>query len=201
MDINELGRILGQRFHIVAGDGAIALKELALPAGANVLDVGTGAGNFAIFLASQGYQVLTGEPSTDASRYARQDWTHNARKAGLLDRIRFQAFDASQMPFESGAFDAVFFFGVLHHIAEEIRGDVLREALRVSKEKGPVVFFEPRPIMLEKVRGEDPGHPPAADPSRYLTVPQIDERRIAGAYMDISIYRKATPSPLAPATP
>jgi len=191
MDINELGRILGQRFHIVAGDGALALQELALPAGANVLDVGTGAGNFAIFLASQGYQVLTGEPSTDASRYARQDWTHNARKAGLLDQIRFQAFDASQMPFESGVFDAVFFFGVLHHIAEDIRQDVFREALRVVREKGAVVFFEPRREMLEKIWNDDPHHPAAADPSTYLTDPRVEERRIAGAFMDLFVYRKS----------
>jgi hypothetical protein len=51
--------------------------------------------------------VLTGEPSTDRSHYAGRDWALNAKRAGVLDKIRFQAFDASKLPFESEAFDAV----------------------------------------------------------------------------------------------
>jgi hypothetical protein len=32
--------------------------------------------------------------------------------------------------------DAAFFFGVLHHIDENVRSEVFREALRVFKENG-----------------------------------------------------------------
>src|SRR4051812_22546040 len=100
MDRETVSKVLGPRFEIVAGDGGLALRELGLPAGAAVLDVGTGAGNFAIFLALQGYRVVTGEPGTDTSRYAGQDWASNAENVGVRDRIRFEPFDAGNMPFE-----------------------------------------------------------------------------------------------------
>lgn len=191
MDSQEAGKILGPHFEAVARDSAIALKELGLPDDAAVLDVGTGSGDSAIYLALQGHRVVTGEPSTDTSHYAGKDWAPHAESVGVLDKIRFQAFDAKKMPFESGAFDAVFFFGVLHHIDEKDRGDVLREALRVLKDNGVAVFFEPRKNMLEKLRVNDPGHPPAANPSDYLAGRSIRKRRIEGFFMDIFIYENA----------
>src|SRR5215472_19016747 len=168
MGTKVMAKILGPRFDAVSKDGGRSLKELGLPPDAAILDVGTGNGNFAIYLASQGFQVLTGEPSTDRSHYAGRDWALNAKKAGVLDKIRFQAFDASKLPFESEAFDAVFFCGVLHHVSEHLRGDVFREALRVSKRNGVVVFFEPRREMLERLWVDDPSHPLAANPAAYL---------------------------------
>jgi SAM-dependent methyltransferase len=191
MDTKATGAILDPRFEAVSGDGARALKELGLPADAAILDVGTSNGKFAIYLASQGYQVLTGEPSTDKSHYAGKDWALNAKKAGVLDNIRFEAFDASKLPFESEAFDAVFFFGVLHHIDENVRSEVFREALRVSKENGAVVFFEPRKEMLAKIWIDDPCHPLAANPSNYVPDQRTREHRIEGSLMDIFIYKKA----------
>jgi SAM-dependent methyltransferase len=95
------------------------------------------------------------------------------------------------MPFEPEAFDAVFFFGVLHHIDEAVRTDVFREALRVSKTNGVVVFFEPRKEMLERLWVDDPGHPLAANPLSYLPEEGASEHRIEGTLMDIFIYRKA----------
>jgi len=183
--------ILGPRFAIVSKDGALALRELGLPAGAAVLDVGTGSGNFAIYLALEGYRVVTGEPHTDTSRYANQDWAARADQAGVRDRIRFESFDASRMPFAAGSFDAVFFFGVLHHVTERARSDVLREALRVVKADGSVVFFEPRQEMLEKLWVDDPDHPPAANPSDYISDRTVRQRRIEGSYMDIFIYSRS----------
>src|SRR6516164_3543300 len=195
MDTKVMAKILGPRFDAVSEDGGRALKELRLPPDAAILDVGTGNGNFAIYLASQGFQVLTGEPSTDRSHYAGKDWALNAKKVGVLDKIRFEAFDASKLPFESEAFDAVFFFGVLHHVSEHLRGDVLREALRVSKQNGAVVFFEPRMEMLQRLWADDPGHPLAANPSGYLPDASIREHRIEGSFMDIFIYKKAMAFP------
>jgi SAM-dependent methyltransferase len=190
MDREAVAKVLGPRFEIVAADGALALRDLALPAGAEVLDVGTGAGNFAIFLALGGYHVVTGEPAADTSRYAGKDWASNAERVGVRERIRFEPFDAGRMPFAAGAFDAVFFFGVLHHVDEAARADAVRQALRVCKAGGAVVFFEPRRETLEMLWAEDPDHPPAAKPSDYLGDANVRERRIEGAYMDVFIFRK-----------
>ncbi len=183
--------IFGDMYGAIANDGAIALQELGLSADAAILDVGTGEGKFAVYLASQGYDVLTGEPSDDSSHYAGKDWEQNAERFGVRDRIRFQAFDASEMPFDSDAFDAVFFFGVLHHVDEAARGDVLKEALRVAKGDGAVVFFEPRQAMLEKIWANDPSHPLPANPADYLSGQSVRERRFEGEIMDIVIYKKA----------
>jgi SAM-dependent methyltransferase len=196
MDTETIGKILGGNFDAVATDGARALQELRLPPDAAILDVGTGKGNFAIYLASRGFRVLTGEPSTDTSRYAGQDWAANAEKAGLSDRIRFEHFEASRLPFEAEAFDVVFFFGVLHHIHESLRRKVFSEALRVAKRDGAVVFFEPRRVMLEKIWVDDPSHPLAANPSNYLADQNVQESKISGSYMDVFIYRKVAGTPV-----
>lgn len=178
------------RFQAIHDDGARAMAELGLPADAEVLDVGTGSGSFAVYLATWGCRVLTGEPATDTSQYAGRDWAVEAEKAGVRDRIRFEFFDAAGMPFAGGRFAAVFFFGVLHHIGEAARKDVLREALRVATAEGAVVFLEPRQEMLELVRRDDPEHPPAANPAEYLSGANVREQRIDGSQMDIYIYRK-----------
>lgn len=192
MDDQDVSEIMGPMFESLAKDGAAALKALDLPADAKVLDVGTGEGKFAIFLALQGFDVLTGEPATDETRYAGKDWASAAGAMGVRDKIRFEPFDAGAMPFEADSFGAVFFFGVLHHIDEQNRADALREALRVVKPDGAVVFFEPKEATLEKLWVKDPGHPPAADPSAYLAGQAVTEERRIGAMMDIFIYRHAS---------
>ena len=188
MDIDEAASRLGGRFNVIAADGTRALETLELPKGAKVLDVGTGAGNFAIFLALQGYDVVTGEPATDQTHYAGKDWALNADKVGVKDSIAFQPFDASDMPFAPGTFDAVFFFGVLHHIDEGVRADVFREALRVVKPGSAVAFFEPSAKLLETIKVDDPTHPPAARPSEYTAGLPVSENRLQGEMMDIYIY-------------
>ena len=191
MDMDKVAEILGPMFADIAADGDVALAALGLSADAAILDVGTGSGNFAIFLADRGFWVLTGEPADDTSQYAGRAWDENARKLGVEDRIGFQAFDAGDMPFEPGRFDAVFLFGVLHHVAEDAREQVFRETLRVAGDDGAVVFFEPRPETLVRIREKEPDHPEQAVPSLYAPANAVREQRIEGTLMDIFIYTKA----------
>ncbi|MBN7798584.1 class I SAM-dependent methyltransferase [Parahaliea mediterranea] len=181
--------VLGPIFSSISADVSLALEVLELPHDAALLDVGTGDGYCAIALALQGYQVLTGEPETDLSAYAGKNWSLNAEKVGVQEKIQFQAFDASKMPFSSQQFDAVFFFGVLHHVDENDRASVVREALRVTARNGAAIFFEPKSSMLEKIWAVDPDHPLPADPSNYLPARQPAGQHMTGEIMDISIYR------------
>ncbi len=190
MNTDKASEILSPAFKAIASDAATVLAMLELPASAAVLDVGTGEANFAIYLALEGFEVITGEPATDSSQYANKPWEDSARKLGVRDRIRFDAFDASDMPYSTDAFDAVFFFGVLHHVEEKLRDAVLRESLRVAKNNGAVVFFEPKPETLERVWQTDPSHPEAADPSRYAPEGAKLESKTTGSLMDIYIYRQ-----------
>jgi len=182
--------ILGPMYKNIKNDGKLALSELNLSEGAAILDVGTGAGKSAIFLAGEGYDVTTGEPETDTTHYANLAWAENAEKMGVRDRIKFQSFDASDMPFETANFEAVFFFGVLHHVDEPLREAVIAEALRVTEDKGAVVFFEPSKETLGKIWKNDPGHPLAANPADYLSDPNMAVSPIKGRMMDIFIYGK-----------
>jgi len=73
---------------------------------------------------------LTGEPADDESIYAKHPWRENAEKVGVDHLIEFKSFDASDMPFEENTFDAIFFLGTFHHVAEDCRVKVLQECLR-----------------------------------------------------------------------
>lgn len=183
--MTEVKASLGPRFAAVAGDCEMALERLGLAPGAAVLDAGTGSGNCAIALAAAGFAVTTGEPAEDRSMYARRDWESAAEQVGVREQIRFVPFDASELPFSDGEFEAVFFFGVLHHIPEQRRPIALREAMRVARKA--VAFLEPGAAMLAKVREDDPAHPEAADPTLYGEWPV---ERFGGAWMEGYLYMK-----------
>lgn len=188
--IEKASEILGPGFRAIAADGAMALDELKLSTDANVLDVGTGEANFAIYLALAGFDVVTGEPDTDESRYAGHDWEENAERLGVREKIHFQTLDGNAIPFANEAFDAIFYFGVLHHIDEPLRDGVFLETLRVSKKGGAIVFFEPKRETLERVWQTDPSHPHAADPSKYAPEEVVLESKTVGSVVDIYIFRR-----------
>ena len=191
MDVKKISETMGPFFETLARDVAAVIQKLGLSPAADILDVGTGDGYSAIILAASGYKVLTGEPATDDSRYAGKNWQERAEKVGVLDRIRSMPFAAEDMPFPDGSFDAVFFFGVLHHIEESLRRETFREAMRVTKDKGTVVFFEPTKEMLPKILLKDPEHPAAACPADYASEFKKCEARLPGTFMDAFIFTKS----------
>lgn len=187
---------LDSNFERVAKNFEKAFRAVKLKKNAEVLDVGTGRGYSAIFLATQGYKVTTGEPTEDTSDYSKKNWKENARKMEVEDKIQFQAFSADKMPFEDNRFDGIFFFGVLHHIKENVRNKVAAETARVIKEGGIIAFFEPNAEMLENVRKEHPDHPVAANPDLcFQNLDHLSKRYLPGDMMDIYIYQKTQPHP------
>ena len=184
-------KVLAEFLAPALSDGQKALEALDLPVGAEVLDVGTGVGMFAIYLAVNDFQVITGEPEADSTIYAKKDWKSNAQRFGLEDKIAFRNFDASDMPFDSARFDAVFFFGALHHIDEEVREMAVSEGVRVCKQNGAVVFFEPTQNTLQRIWDSDPQHPMAADPGYYLKDNSIEVTKLEGDIMNVYILKFA----------
>ena len=121
--------------------GLAATVELAKLAGittdTSVLDVGSGVGGPARFLAaSYGCQVTgidLSEPFVDAARYL-------TKRTGQGERVSFETASALALPFDDGRFDVV----LLQHVAMNIsdRARLYREIRRVLKLSGRFATYD-----------------------------------------------------------
>jgi SAM-dependent methyltransferase len=121
--------------------GIAATAELAAAAGldasAHVLDLGCGIGGPARYLATTLGCKVTGvdlsPPFIDAARYLTE-------RCGLGDRVTFEVGDALGLPFEAGAFDAVF----LQHVAMNIedRAGLYAEVRRILGPGGRFATYD-----------------------------------------------------------
>jgi sarcosine/dimethylglycine N-methyltransferase len=121
--------------------GLAATAELAKLAGitadAAVLDVGSGVGGPARFLAATYGCRVTGvdlsEPFVDAARYL-------SERTGQSGQVLFQTASALELPFDDGLFDVV----LLQHVAMNIseRARLYREIRRVLKPGGRFATFD-----------------------------------------------------------
>lgn len=97
--------LLGDSFH----PGGLSLTErigqlLALSADDHVLDVASGRGESAIFLAQKFGCRVTG---VDLGNANVADATSRAQAANVANRVRFELGDAEQLKFADAAFDAI----------------------------------------------------------------------------------------------
>jgi SAM-dependent methyltransferase len=132
--------------------GLAATAELARLAGItadmSVLDVGSGVGGPARFLASAFGCQVTGidlsEPFVDAARYLTE-------RTGQSAQVSFQTGSALELPFDDGCFDVV----LLQHVAMNIsdRTRLYREIRRVLKSGGRFATFD---VVLN---GGEPHYP------------------------------------------
>lgn len=106
-----------------------ALERAALRPGSRVLDVGSGASIFPVFLAGAGHRV------------AALDRTLPTRLgAGNGVEIGYVGGDLTALPFEDGAFDAVFCVSVIEHLPESDIPIALREMERVLRHGCPLLL-------------------------------------------------------------
>ncbi|TAI62521.1 class I SAM-dependent methyltransferase [Bradyrhizobium sp. Leo170] len=121
--------------------GLAATAELARLAGIaadmSVLDVGSGVGGPARFLAATHGCRVTGvdlsEPFVDAARYLTE-------RTGQGERVSFETASALDLPFDDGHFDVV----LLQHVAMNIsdRARLYREIRRVLKAGGRFAIYD-----------------------------------------------------------
>ncbi len=126
------------QFHSIGLAATDELVKLAgLTAEMSVLDVGSGVGGPARFVAANCGCKVTGidlsDPFVEAARYL----TERTRQSG---QVSFQVASALELPFGDGAFDAVLMQHVAMNITERAR--LYRELRRVLKAGGRFAIFD-----------------------------------------------------------
>jgi len=102
-----------------------------------VLDVGTGTGRFAIYLAQKGINVVAIDSSKEMVEIAQK----KAQQEGCQHRIQFIVSDIENLPFKDKSFDGVCSIIVLIHLA--CRYYAVSELSRVLKPGGVAVLDVP----------------------------------------------------------
>ncbi|SDX38511.1 Methyltransferase domain-containing protein [Marininema mesophilum] len=105
-----------------------------IPEGAQVLDVGCGAGREAVFLASQNYKAIGVDFSKEALKIAET----RAREAEVT--VDWRQGDVLDLPVETGSIDFVNDRGCFHVISEDQRGQYASELSRVLRPGGRILL-------------------------------------------------------------
>lgn len=130
---------IGQNSWLTANELRQFIEMLALTSESNVLEVASGSGGPALFLAQTVKSYVTG---VDINENGIANANRMVTVQGLSARVRFQLIDASQpLPFPNESFDAIICVDSINHLPN--RSKVFREWHRVLKLGGQVLFTDP----------------------------------------------------------
>ena len=136
--LETYGEDLGQSSWLTAGEWLDFADQLGVRQGSDVLEVGSGSGGPAVYLADKRGCRVTG---VDVNAQGVRNAMDLARNHGLAERVHFQAVDASKpLPFANDSFDAVVANDAMCHIPN--RPAVLRDWLRVLRPGGRALFTD-----------------------------------------------------------
>ena len=168
------GEDIGQSSWITAADWLDYADRLHVDAASHVLEVGSGSGGPAIYLAvNRGCRITGVDINANGVANARR----LAEARGLADRVTFEVGDAGKpLPFDSRSFDAVVSNDAMCHVADRLA--VLRELHRLLKPGGRILFTDAM-ILTGLVSDEEI----AARTSIgfYLIVPPGENERLIAA--------------------
>lgn len=117
-----------------------AIQALALPANANIVEVGSGAGWASCYLMGLGYKVRCVEPSAAMIAAARENLGQFAARHALeplLANVEFECAMFEETSAPDGWADGLLFFESLHHLVDERRAAA--QAFRALKIGGRLV--------------------------------------------------------------
>jgi len=132
------GEDIGQSSWLTADDWLRFADLAGVRENSRVLEVGSGSGGPAIYLAAERGCHVTG---VDINEHGIENGRRLAEDRGLADRVRFDSVDASKpLPFSDATFDAVLSNDAMCHIANRL--DALRDWHRVVRSGGRILFTD-----------------------------------------------------------
>jgi SAM-dependent methyltransferase len=132
------GEDLGQSSWLTAGEWLEFADQLGVGPGTEVLEVGSGSGGPAIYLAAARECRITG---VDINEHGVRNAQALAQARGLAGQARFQAVDASRpLPFPADSFDVVLSNDAMCHIVNRVAA--LRDWHRVLRPGGRALFTD-----------------------------------------------------------
>jgi SAM-dependent methyltransferase len=132
------GEDIGQSSWMTATEWLGFADRLAIQPGSHLLEVGSGSGGPAVFLAATRGCRVTG---VDINAHGVRNAARLAAQRQLGDRVTFASIDAGgPLPFEDASFDAVVSNDAMCHIADRLL--VLREWRRLVRAGGRMLFTD-----------------------------------------------------------
>ena len=132
------GEDLGQSSWLTAEEWLGFAEQLAITSETNVLEVGSGSGGPAVYLAAKRGCRVTG---VDINEHGIRNAKVLAESNGLSDRVRFETVDANKpLPFANESFDVIVSNDAMCHIANRL--DALREWYRLLRPGGRALFTD-----------------------------------------------------------
>ncbi len=133
------GHDIGQNSWLTVEELDRIIVELGIAADDNVLEVASGSGGPALYLADITGCIVMG---IDATESGVATATQAAQKADLTSRAQFKLSDANtRLPFEDNSFDAIVCIDSMNHLPNRL--DVLKEWHRVLKPGYRAAFTDP----------------------------------------------------------
>jgi SAM-dependent methyltransferase len=133
------GEDFGQNSWTTAEEYRRWAEWLALTDDSHVLEVASGSGGPAIFLAEMSGARVTG---IDINAHGVAAATRKVKALGLDDRVSFEEADAgTALPFPDNTFDAILCVDSANHFARRLA--VLKEWRRILKPGGKALFTDP----------------------------------------------------------
>ena len=135
---DAFGEDIGQSSWLTAAEWLRFADQVQAREQAHVLEVGSGSGGPAVYLASARGCRVTG---VDINEHGIRNGERLASVQGVADRVTFRAVDAGKpLPFADASFDAVLSNDAMCHIPNRL--DVLSDWHRVLRPGGRMLFTD-----------------------------------------------------------
>ena len=182
------GEDIGQNSWLTADDYRAWIDWLALAPEAEVLEIGSGSGGPALYLARTTGARVTG---LDVSAAGVTAGTAQARAQRIDHLVRFLQADATRpLPFAAGRFDAVVCIDAINHLPD--RAAVLAEWHRVLRSGGRLLFTDPA-VVTGPIADDEIAARTLNGPATFAQ-PGEDERLLAAAGFRLLRREDATAS-------